>query len=294
MAAMGSLYGFEVKTDMALRRLNAAPGTRGELTVAAATGRLAFPGVEPASEVLGEDGRRVYASYALDSGECLVELPPVGTFLLQPAANEVVAELDGGDDELAEHRVASSAICTLLALRGDLVLHASAVEVGGRAAIFCGPTRRGKSTLVRALGEGGYPILGEDGIAIELGGAEPVAYPGARGVRVRKEGPGGAPRTELLADPGPGEPAPCPAAAVVLIDKRGARLAVEPLDPARAVALLTPSLVHAGDRASIAAAFSRLATLLRTVPAFRASLPDGLDRLGVAAEELLTSTGIRG
>lgn len=290
---MGSLYGFEVKTELPLRRLNAAAGTRGALTVEATPEPLTPPGGEPVATLTDERGRRWYASYELGGG-CLIELPPTGRFLLEPTAGRVLVEHTGGDEELLEHRVASSAICTLLGMRDDLALHAAGAEVDGRAVLFCGPTLRGKSTLARTLGEAGHRLLGEDGIAIELGDGGPVAFPGARGVRVRSRDGEGRRRTELVGDPGPGEPPSCPLAAVALLGERGEDLEVEPLEPARALALLTPNLIHTGGRASIAAAFARLAALLSTVPAFAVSLPDDLGALPGAVQRLLDSTAVRG
>ncbi len=291
---MGSLYGFEVKTELPLRRLNAAAGTRGALAVEAAPEPLVAPDEEPVASLVDDRGRCWHASYELGEGRCLIELPPTGRFLLDPAAGRVLVDRADEDDDLLEHRVASSAICTLLAMRGDLALHAAGVEVGGRAVLFCGPTLRGKSTLARVLGEDGRRLLGEDGIAVELDGGEPVAFPGARGVRVRRRDGEGRQRTELLGDPGPGEPPPCPVAAVVLLGERGEGLEVEPLERARALALLTPNLIHTGGRASIAAAFARLATLLRTVPAFSVSLPDDLGELPGATRKMLDATAVRG
>lgn len=287
---MGSLYGFEIESDLPLRRLNPAAGTRGELVVERAETPLVAPAKEPVSTLVDDAGRRWYASYELEDGCCLLELPPSGSFLVDPTAGRVVIERDDGDDELLEHRIASSALCVLLALRGDLVLHASAVEVDGRAVLFCGPSQRGKSTLARTLGEAGYRLLGEDGIAIELGGERPVAYPGARGVRSRSRDEEGRNRTDLIGDPGEGAPSPCPVAAVVLLEERGQELTVERLEPARALALLTPNLVHSGWREAIGAAFANLATLLGLVPAFAASLPDDLDLLPESAQGLLDAT----
>jgi len=283
---MGSLYGFDVKAELPLRRLNAAVGSRGELTIDVAREPLPAPRGEPVSTLVGDDGSRFYAAHELD-GRCLLELPPSGEFLLDPAAVRVTVGLGDGDEALREHRIVSSAVCTLLAMRGDLVLHASAVAVEGRAVLFCGPTGRGKSTLALALGEAGHGVLGEDGMAIDLEPEEPIAYPGARGVRVRSLDAEGGRRTDLAADPAPSEPPPCPVAAVVLLGERGAAIAIESLPAARALALLTPNLVHSGGRAAIAAAFGRLAQLLHTVPAFRASLPDDLDALPGAATSLL-------
>ncbi len=285
---MGSLYGFEVKSELPLARLNSAAGTRGELTVERAAGPLRPPpGAEPAAELVDERGRRWYAAYELDGGDCLLELPPSGRFLLEPRVGRVTVDAEGEDEELLEHRVASSAICTLLSLRGDLVLHAGAVEAGGRAVVFCGPTQRGKSTLVRALGAGGHRVLGEDGIAIELGEGGPVAFPGARGVRVRGRDPEGRPNVELLGDPGPGEPPPCPVGAVVLLGERGDELELERLPAARGLALLTPNVIHGASRTAVAAGFAGLARLLSAVPAWQARLPDRLEALPDVAPRML-------
>jgi hypothetical protein len=284
---VGSLFGFEIKSDLPLRRLNPAAGTRGTLAVASASEPLAPPNHEPMSRLVDDAGRCWYASFELEDGRCLIELPPSGSCLIDPGAGRVVVDRQDDDDELLEHRISSSALCVLLALRGDLVLHASAVEVDGRATLFCGPTQRGKSTLARALGEAGYRLVGEDGIAIELDGGAPTAFPGARGVRSRGRDEQGRNRTDLIDDPGGGAPPPCPVAAVVLLEERGDALAVDRLEPARALALLTPNLVHSGSRDAIGDAFANLATLLGSVPAFTASLPDNLDLLSKSAQSLL-------
>jgi hypothetical protein len=291
---MSSLYGFEVKSDLPLARLNAAAGTRGELRIAGTTRPLERPDREPVSTLVTDDGHCWYASYELEDGRCLIELPPTARFLLEPASGRLIVESGGDDAELLEHRIVSAAASTLLSMRGDLVMHASAVETDGRAVLFCGPTQRGKSTLARALGESGRRLLGEDGIAIELGARGPIAFPGARGVRVRSRDKKGRDRTDLLPDPGRGEPGPCPVAAVVLLGERGERLTVERLEPARALVLLTPNLVHSGSRAAIGAAFADLATLLSSAPAFAASLPDDLGALTASTQNLLDSIDFDG
>ncbi len=290
---MSSLFGFEIKSELPLRRLNDAKGTRGELVIEARE-TLDAPGQEPVSTLVDEAGRCWYASYELEDGCCLLRLPPSGSFLVDPKRGRVMVDCQGGDNELLEHRIASSALCVLLALRGDLVLHASAVEVDGRAVLFCGPTQRGKSTLARALGEAGYRLLGEDGIALGLRGDEPIAFPGARGVRSRGRDERGRNRTDLIDDPGGGAPPPCPVAAVVLLEERGERLTVDRLEPARALAMLTPNLVHSGSRSAIGDAFAKLATLLGSVPAFAASLPDDIDLLSKSAQGLLDATSSDG
>ncbi len=47
-----------------------------------------MPRGEPVSTLVGDDGRRFYASHELD-GRCLLELPPSGEFLLDPGPGRV-------------------------------------------------------------------------------------------------------------------------------------------------------------------------------------------------------------
>lgn len=247
-------------------------------------------GQAPVSTLAGADGSLIYASYE-SAGKCVLALPPSGEFVLDPESPRVSVLPEGDDEELLEHRIASAAICTLLAMRGDVVLHASAIATDDGAVIFCGPTKRGKSTLVRTLGGLGHPVLGEDGIAIEPG-QEPIAFPGARGVRIRSDARPGA--IEPAPDPGPREPGPGQVRAIVLLGERSEKMEVRRLEAATALARLTPNLIHSGSRAAIGRAFAALARLLGSIPVFQASFPDDIGRLPESAGELLDTVGARG
>ncbi|MDJ0641443.1 MAG: hypothetical protein QNJ15_01370 [Erythrobacter sp.] len=50
----------------------------------------------------------------------------------------------------------------ILAGIGQLVIHASAVEIGGRLALFLGETGAGKSTLAASLHKSGHRLMGDD------------------------------------------------------------------------------------------------------------------------------------
>jgi energy-coupling factor transporter ATP-binding protein EcfA2 len=57
-------------------------------------------------------------------------------------------------------------------------LHASAVDIRGRAVCFCGDAGSGKSTTAAALALRGHPVLAEDIVALEESGGEFRAVPG--------------------------------------------------------------------------------------------------------------------
>lgn len=68
--------------------------------------------------------------------------------------------------------------------RGALCLHASAVLLDGRCAVFAGPAGAGKSTLAAALARKGRRILAEDVCRIERDGAGFVVQPGYPRIRL--------------------------------------------------------------------------------------------------------------
>jgi len=70
--------------------------------------------------------------------------------------------------------------------RGDLGMHASAVEVDGRALVFVAPGRFGKTTLAAAFHADGHRILAEDMTCVTLT-PEPSVLPGPAVLRLRPD-----------------------------------------------------------------------------------------------------------
>jgi len=64
-----------------------------------------------------------------------------------------------------------------LCQQGKLVLHASAVEIGGEAVACVGVSGRGKSTLAASFATGGYRFLSDDGLVVEPVAGEPHVVP---------------------------------------------------------------------------------------------------------------------
>jgi hypothetical protein len=70
--------------------------------------------------------------------------------------------------------------------RGDVAVHAAAVELDGRALLFAGPGRFGKTTLAARFLRDGHRVLAEDLTCVHPG-ATPVVLPGPAMLRVRRD-----------------------------------------------------------------------------------------------------------
>jgi hypothetical protein len=97
------------------------------------------------------------ATWQIAGKRFLFQVPGVARFLLS-GGNEIVFEpapgVDGGDVSIF---LIGTVFGILLHQRGEIVLHASAVRVAGKAVLFCAPSGSGKSTLA-AAGRRGAPV----------------------------------------------------------------------------------------------------------------------------------------
>ena len=290
----GSIYGYDVLTDVPFARLQREAGTRGVISL-----RLADR-LEPEGELVhswaeyGDWTFELIRSERLLYGVCSI----TGTFAIDAAAGTIeAAPGDRGPDAFWEHRMVSVAFPLLLAERGELVAHASAVVGGGMAVLLAGPPGRGKSTLALLAPRLGYALVAEDGVVVSLDADGPIVWPGPRGVRVLPdvlaqfegaavEGPRKS--TRLLPE-GSYTVEPVPLGAFIVLDeRRGRTLDVTRLDPLLAVPPVIPTLIFGGtDR--LARAFAQTARLVQQVPVYRASMPDDLDAAPTALAELLTT-----
>ena len=290
---MGSVYGYELESELPLRRVRDLPGPRGSLRLErGAEDSLDRPGELIAAHDWGPGGNR----FELVSRErtLLLSWTVSGAFEIDPAAGWIGVLTP----EFSEHRLASTVIPLLLAERGDLVFHASAVAVGGRAVLFCAPSGRGKSTLALQAHRLGHGVLSDDGAVVEVGRGG-TAWPGLHGVVVEEAGGAGtrtgavearSPMSRrrrlrmLAADPDCG---PAPVAAICELTERGDDLSVARLSPVEAVPALDHCLIHAGGSGSLRRAFSLLARLVERTPVFRVAMPDAMSRAGAATAGLL-------
>jgi hypothetical protein len=274
----GSLFGYEVVSELPLRRLGDGPAPRGPLAL-----RLAAEPVKAGRGPEVHRAERAGTTFVLERvGSALAaRCSATGSYLIDPGARAVWAHPAGQRDDAWEHRVVSVAFPLLAAELGDAVLHASAIARDGRAIAFAGPPGRGKSSIAAAAPR--FELLGEDGVAVSDGDGGPLVWPGPRGVRLH-DGSGKA--TRLVAELVPAR-GPVPLGAIVLLGEREPeRLRLDPIAPADAVPRLVPALIFGGsDR--LAAAFSGAAQLAATTPVYAARFPEGLERLDAALEDVV-------
>jgi hypothetical protein len=85
----------------------------------------------------------------------------VGAYHIDPERGRIEVP-DGGHEVVREQRLWAipSTLCYMA--RGDLSLHAAAVEVDGGAILLAAPGRYGKTTLALAFHRHGYRVLSED------------------------------------------------------------------------------------------------------------------------------------
>jgi hypothetical protein len=103
----------------------------------------------------------------------------LGKFLVKGGSEVVVDPHPGVDDSLIRLPLLGTVLAVLLHQRGLLVLHASAVEIDGRAVAFLGAKGAGKSTTAAMLYARGHTLIADDIVAIDLSDSErPMLLPG--------------------------------------------------------------------------------------------------------------------
>ena len=104
--------------------------------------------------------------------------PTVGSFRVRNGV-EITADLnDDVDPDLARLPLQGAVLAELLRQRGYVVLHASAVVVGGQAVAFVGHKGFGKSTTAGALLARGHRLITDDLLAVDVGGPAPRVHSG--------------------------------------------------------------------------------------------------------------------
>ena len=116
-----------------------------------------------------------------ETGDASLAVREAGAFLVRGGREIIVDPAPQADDSVLRLYLLGPALAIALHQRGWLILHASAVDLGGRVAAFLGGSGWGKSTLAAALHLRGHPLVADDFIAVPLhttAGGRPSVYPG--------------------------------------------------------------------------------------------------------------------
>lgn len=90
----------------------------------------------------------------------------------------------GATEGTLQHLYLNQVLPLALSQQGNLVFHASAIELDGAAIAFMGISGRGKSTLAASFATNGFAFLTDDGLIVENVGADDRVLPSHPSIRL--------------------------------------------------------------------------------------------------------------
>lgn len=288
-----SVFGYRIRTGLDLRFLRHGGGAQSlEVMEAEEMGDL------QSGELLGEwplqgTAYTAHARLFRVPGGYEYHTSDAGRFRIGIDSGRIEVPRDG-DQLLREQRLHGMPMILSFLARGDISLHAAAVEVDSRAVILAAPSRFGKSTLAMAFQRAGHRMLSEDIICCRPSTGE--AIPGPALLRIRpdvhsEDLPEGlfvaARRTDRVFvgfhSAQAGSSAPVPVKAIVFL-REGTSFAVEPVDPVTALKDLWSLSFRPGTGEGRADSFRRLSALAASVEAWNVSRPLSIETLPAAVD----------
>ena len=284
--AQGACHGFDVRSDLPILLTRAADPERPMplLYVDQAPAVVAEPARPPIFEWVPAPGRPLAGRLHTVPDGYGMWIDGIGSYQVDLSLPKITAPADL-PPERWEFRLwgVPAALCFIS--RGDLSLHAAAIDIGGAALLLVGPGRFGKTTLAAAFLQTGYRILAEDLCRCTLGPV-PAVYPGPPMLRIRrdsyeqlKEFPGTRvvmeedDRIHLAIDSpsmrGGGEPVPLKA--IVILQAWSGPATFDRLDPTVAIPLLWATSFNLPEHADRARCFLGVSGFAGCVPVWRLS-----------------------
>lgn len=247
----------------------------------------------PPGEVIASYGEGEGAWYTVTETDesFLVRFRNCGEFVISPALDSIKVRRDpDGRHELLPILLAGTVSAILLTLRGETVLHASAVALDGRSMAFVGQSGRGKSTVAALMCVDGARLVTDDVLVVDPG---PPArcLGGAPELRLREKAAGiadmGGPNGESRAtaddriafapELAPTQAIPLGAVVIPGPSRTADRVETAQMSPSDALfAVLRFPRIHHWRRSDIISReFSTLSSLVNTVPFYQATIPWG-------------------
>ena len=295
---IGTCFGFAIRSSLPFHYLRQGDGEPMHISASSSTG------VGPNDELviawkgtpdLPDEGR-LYR----DGSQFRILTPPLGWFLVDPEKRRIVVPHEANTVLREERLWGVPAILCFLA-RGDLQLHAAAVQVGSEAIIMVAPRAFGKTTLAAAFVSKGYRLLSEDVTCVRSRSA-PCIIPGPAVLRIR---PDVADRLEIRNASPVGEPddrihfavdaaargdcRPVPLRAILLLREIRNGFQLEPVKPMDAVRDLWPQSFNLPTPQDRARCFAAVVDLARSVPVKNLHRPFRFEDLPATVEFVVDS-----
>ena len=291
MAEVVRVHGLVVSSQVPLHQGRPVAGATPDLEVVYGPGRT-IPGEPPAGEALGRHERPeggLFSSVTRTAEGVVLRCHGVCDLVMDRDVTRMVVHRDPAAVVGLESVVLGGmGLATVLMLRGHLLLHASAVAVGGRAVAMVGRSGMGKSTVATLLCEAGGLMVTDDVLRVDLPPDGAVAQRGSSEARLRPSSRVTAPQGAALRQTPDDRAAvrlsaveadevPLDVVVVPFPDRAADEVSVEPLSRADALVVLTavPRLVGWSDRATTGVQFQLLGELVRRVPVVVATMPWG-------------------
>jgi hypothetical protein len=126
-----------------------------------------------------------------EDGAYLLRFSGACDFVVSPDTRRVRLHMvDGVDAALGAVLAQGTVLAFILMLRGECVLHASAVQRDGRAIGFVGRSGMGKSTLAALMCASGWELVSDDVLRVDLSTSPPKCAAGTTELRLRNAAAG--------------------------------------------------------------------------------------------------------
>jgi hypothetical protein len=267
----------------------------------------------PPGRLLGEFHLGEVSSWCAESTEdsqrWILRYRGVGDVELDRRAKRITVHPSSGTDpSLFGILIGGSVLARALSGAGELVLHASAVEIRGEAVAILGFPRAGKSTLAALMCGHGARLVSDDVLRVDVTSERPMCFYGGRVLRLRPEaaqagcGVGGSmmvktPDARVGIVPGGHigrSPLPLAAMLVPSPSRTAPELAIERLAGREGLleVLRYPRIFGWLEAEPIRSNFDRAAVLASAVSIYRATVPWGPPFPPRLSEQLLTGIGL--